>query len=105
MYTIPAEKSDQAKLNQKLEALCRSVMRKSVSYLIQTHSEYCAVIELQVSGKRAVGKKTIILYYVEVEGEWIAVCDSVEYHLTTLTEIATVVRKKVQHLTTIVSKI
>lgn len=104
MYTIPAEKSDQMKLHQKLEAFCRSVLRRSVTYLIQAHTEYCAVIELQVSGKRAVGKKTIILYYVEVEGEWVAVCDSVEYHLSTLGEISQIIRKKIQQLATIVAK-
>lgn len=105
MYKLKVSKSDQSKLYLRLDSLCKSVQKRSVNYLIQAHSDYCAAIEIQVAGKRLIGKKVIILYYMEKDEEWVAVCDLEEYHMNNLNEISTIIRQKIQQIITIAAKL
>ena len=104
MKSVKTNTSARDKLFNMLWSYCRSVYRKSVSYTVEAYSGMFGSITLQVVGKKATGKKKIVVYYDKELEQWIAVMDSTEYYLQSLSEITILIKTKIQQLSTVVNK-
>ena len=104
MKSIRTDISKRDKLYYSLDSYCRSVMRKSISYQVEAYSGYFGSITIEIVGKRAIGKKKIVVSYDKKDKQWVAVMDATEYYLQSLSEISTLVKSKVQQLASVVNK-
>lgn len=104
MKSVKTNVSERDRLYYLLDNYCRSVMRKSISYQIEAFSGMFGSITIQIVGKRAIGKKKIVVCFDKQLEQWIAVMDATEYYLQSLNEITILVKTKIQQLASTVNK-
>ncbi len=97
--------AEQSNLFASLDAVCRSVFRRGVSYQIVAHSETVANIILTINGRRGMVQKNIVLVYNEFEMYWDAYCEDYRYTLQHLSDVNSLMKSQVIKVSTLVSKI
>ena len=97
-------KSQTLRFRNLLDSLSKSFSKRGVSFIVTASSETSGNILMQVSGHGGVASKNIYVYYNESNLEYVALCDDKRYFLSDITEISTIIKSKVQQLSTIVNR-
>ncbi len=93
------------KLLLALNKLTSSFTKRGVSFIITAHSEFVANINLTVSGKLGSTSKTIIVVYNQASLEWEGYCDGYIFKMSSLNEISTVIKSKINRLSALLLKV
>lgn len=104
MYTVSINKTNQHKFQTALQNYCRSIGKINVTVVCRAASDKAGFVEVSVNGRQGVGYKEIVIYHDDALNEWIAVCDSIEYHLIQLSEIKSIVKGIIRRLNVLVNK-
>jgi hypothetical protein len=104
MDVIQVNSAGKDKLYRSLNSYTSSFVRRGVSITVQAHSDKIGSIDIQVNGKRGIGRKNIVVHYDELVEEWVGISDGYEYHMLNLSEISTLIRNKIQKLSTLLTK-
>jgi hypothetical protein len=87
----------------KLFKMTQTLRVRGVSIVLSIHSEDIATIKVQVSGRRGIVEKNIVLYH-EFD-QWISVCDGRRYYMDNFASINDIIRRFINRSNVIVSKI
>lgn len=93
------------KLRMTLEKLTNSFQKRNVAFVINAHSEFVGSITLIVTGKKGSAQKDIILVFNQKTEEWEGFSDGYCFKLLSISEISTVIKSKIQNLSTVLTKI
>mgnify|MGYP003599847281 CR=1 FL=1 len=81
-----------------------SIIRRNISYILNTVSPELATITLFVNGKRGTSQISIILQYVPKTVSWQAHSPTDSFELAGLNEISTVCKQIISRLYTVIGK-
>lgn len=92
------------KFYTELDAYCKSINKRSVTYIIEPYSSTVASISVKMVGKRATAQRNIIIYFDNEYKLWVAIVGGVEYYLISLGEITSLLKQQVAKLSGWVNK-
>jgi len=88
-----------------LNKLTSSLVKRNVSFVINTHSEFVGTINLIVTGKLGSAQKTIVIIYNHTSGEWEGYSDGYLFRMLLLNELSTVLKSKINKLSVLLHKV
>lgn len=99
---IPKDRAN--KLYMAIEANLSSFRKRGISYVINAESDTIATIMVSVTGKKGTASKSMIAKYDTLNG-WQVYSSGIEYTLTGLSELSTIVRTLLAEMSIIINKI
>jgi hypothetical protein len=87
----------------KLFKMTQTLRKRGVSIILSIHSEDIATIKVQVSGRRGIVEKNIVLYH-EFD-QWVTVCDGIRFYLDGFAQITDIIRRFINKCNVLVSKV
>ncbi len=100
---IPTD--ERTKLLMVLYKLTSSYSKRGVSFVINAHSEYVGDITILVTGKLGTAQKSVVLVYNQLTSEWEGYSDGYVFKMLTLNELSTIIKSKINNLSTLLLKI
>ena len=101
--TIPRDQ--QNKLFLAIESNLSSFKKRSISYIIDAHSDSVATVIIYVSGRQGIVSKDLVIIYDTLNLEWNIYSEGKKYTLVSISELSTVVSSMIAKLSTVVTKI
>lgn len=92
------------KLRRALETNLSSYNKRGISFVIQAHSGYVGTVTILVSGKRGIAQKNLTIVFNEAIQQWEIIADGYIARIDTISEIKTIVKSKIQKLSTLLVK-
>lgn len=96
--------TEKEKLYQALYGYVSSLVKRGISILCVAHSNKFGSIDVEVSGKRGIARKSIVIAYDGTDNTWVGITDGLECRMDSLSEITVLVRNAINKITPLVSK-
>lgn len=105
MIITKVDSSGQARLLKSLYTYTNSFRKRGVSIDIVAFSQDNGQITIRVSGTKGTAEKNIIINRNELTDSWIAYSEGLKYDMDGLSEVTTIVKNRINNLSTITGKL
>lgn len=105
MIIEKVDSAGRAKLQLALESYTHSFAKRNVAFVNMAHSKTVGSIRLIVTGRRGSAQKDFVVMYNKKTEQWDTYSEGVKYSIDSLTEIATIIKSKIQKLAILLGKI
>ena len=93
-----------ASLRLAINKVTNSFAKRGVSFIIQTESEFVGSLTIVITGKLGSATKILTIIYNNTTNEWEVYSDGYLYKLLALSELSTIVKTKVNKISTLLQR-